>query len=175
MNPSGKVLLNYGAMSGLSCFAFFLLLFYLGFGPLGMGAWLGSWIPVVFICFATGFMRNRILGGFITYRQALRIGFLTAVSSGFLFALLVYIFGTVIHPGLIEEYKTGMVADMEQSKNLLPSEMYETALENLEKATLFNIVSADFFYKCVGGFLISLITAGFYKRTNFNQDHDNVV
>jgi hypothetical protein len=174
MSLSGKVLLNYGAMSGLSSFGFFLLLYYMGVNPLGMGAWLGSWIPIVFICLATGFMRNKVMGGFITYRQALRIGFLTAVSSGFLFALLVYIFGTVIQPGLIEEYKAGMVADMEQSKSLLPSEMYETALENLEKATLFNIVSADFFYKCVGGFLVSLITAGFYKRINFNQGNDNI-
>jgi hypothetical protein len=164
MNPSGEVMLNYGAMSGLSSFAFFLLLYYTGYNPLGQASFLGSWIPIIFICLATGYYRDKLMAGQISYWQSFRIGFLTASSGAFLYALVVFIFASLVSNQLVEDYKNEMMEGLEKTKSILGESFYETNMENLDKTTLFTLVSGDFFSKTLGGFFISLVTAGFYRR-----------
>lgn len=165
-------MLNYGAMSGLSSFGFFLILFYLGWNPFGQISFLGFWIPIVFVCMATGNMRNNLLGGYITYGQAFRIGFLTASSAGFLYALLIYIFGTLIQPGLIDIHKLELAEGIEKTRAIFGEKFYESNLENVDKTTIFTMASGEFFSKSFGGFLISLITAGFYRRLKLYQEEE---
>jgi len=172
MNPTGKVMLNYGAMSGLCSFVFFLMLQGMGWNALGQASLLGSWIPVVFICLATGKLRDHFLGGFITYGQAFRLGFLTACSGAFLFALILYIYGTAVNHELIEVYKSDVLEDLEKTKSILNDTIYEASMESLDKTTMFTIASSAFFSKTFGGLLVSLITAGFYRRTPMIQDQE---
>lgn len=169
MNPNGKVILNYGGGSGLSSFGMFLLIQWIGWNPLGQASLLGLWIPVVFICLATGYYRDHILDGTISYGQAFRVGFLTCSAGALLFALFLYIYGTIINPGLVDVYKQYLMEGIEQSKIFLGEDMfekiYQSSLENLDKTTMYTIASSDFFNKTFGGFLVSLITAGFYRRS----------
>lgn len=173
MNPSGKVILNYGAMSGLSCFGFFLLLFTLGWNPLGQISWLGAWIPVIFIALSTGYFRDKLSGGYITYGHAFRIGFLTACCGAFMFDSLVYIFGTFINNTILDTYKTDMLTELEKTKSMFGERFYELSMESLEKTTMYNIVSSDFFLKVLGGALTALITSGFYRKNKTIADPVN--
>ena len=170
MNPSGKVMLNYGAMCGLASFAFFILLYYLGYNALGLASLLGAWIPVVFICLATGYFRDRIAGGFMTYGQGFRIGFLTASAGAFLFALMIYIYGTALNPDFVEIYKTGAMEELEKYKTPLMEQMYDASIEGIKNTTMFAIAQDAFLSKTFGGVLISLITAGFYRRHKIFQE-----
>ena len=168
MNTPGKAILNFGAMSGLGSFAVFLLLYYLGWNPLGQASWLGAWVPVVFICLSTAYVRNHLMGGYMSYGQAYRTGFLTAFGGAVLFSLMLYLFGKVIDPGLVESYKSEMLEGLENTKSIIGENLYESSVENLDKTTLFTIASGDFFSKALGGILVSLITAGFYRKQNPN-------
>ena len=171
MPPSPfKTAANFGAMSALSCFAMFLILYYLGVNPLGPASWLAVWVPPLFIVLATKRFRDFESGGFISYSTAFRIGFLTATCGGLLYALIVYIFGTLIDPALIDNFKEMMLADLEETESLMRSvvgdSVYEQSIEEMKNTTLKTIAMTDFFYKCVGGLIISLITAAVLKRNH---------
>jgi hypothetical protein len=167
MTSPFKIAVNYGAMNGLGCFAIFILLYLGGMHPLGPAAWIGAWIPPLFIVLATLNFRNS-KGGFITYGEAFITGFLTAASGAVLYALLVYIFGTLIDQGLIDSYKEMMLADLEQTEKIIRSTfsdaMYEQGLEQIKNTTLKQTATSEFLQKTMGGFIISLITSAFIKR-----------
>ena len=169
MQPSPfKTAVNFGAMSGLSCFAIFVILYKLGINPLGPASWLAVWIPPAFIVIATKRFRDYECGGFISFSMAFRAGLLTAISGGFLYALIVYIFGTLIDPALIDDFKELMLADLEQTESMIRSivgdSVYEQSIEEMKNTTLKSIAMTDFFYKFFGGIIISLITAAILKR-----------
>lgn len=163
-----KIAVNYGAMSGLACFAMFLLLYYSGLNPIGPASWLAVWIPPLFIFLAIRRFRDVELAGFINYSSALMTGIFTATSGALLYALIVYIFGTLIDPAMIDNFKEMMLADFEKSEEMMRSiigdSMYEQSLEEMKKTTLKSIAMNDFFTKCMGGGIISVIAAAIMKR-----------
>ncbi|HKR06345.1 MAG TPA: DUF4199 domain-containing protein [Bacteroidia bacterium] len=165
-NPLLKTAVNFGAMSGLGSFAVFLGLFYKGINPLGNASWLGAWIPVVFICIATKIYRDHFLAGEISYAQAMKIGLTTALAASFLFALLVYIFTTLIDDNVISMYKNEFLQGMEETKFMFSDEMYDQTIANMDKVTIINIAFTDFLAKMFGALLVTLITAAFYRKQN---------
>jgi hypothetical protein len=162
--PVLRTALNYGAGIGISCFVVFLLIYFAGFNPLGNASWLGAWIPVVFICLSTRHFREQETEGFIGYGNAFRIGLLTAMAGALLFALIIYLFGTLIDSNLVTLYKNDVVEQLEQTKAFLGDSLYEKMMENVNQTTMFSISSGDFFTKCIGGLIVSLITAAVYKK-----------
>ncbi len=171
MQPSPfKTAVNFGAMSGLSCFAIFVILYKMGINPLGPGSWLAVWIPPTFIVIATKRFRDYECGGFISFTSAFRTGLLTAMSGGLLYALLIYIFGTLIDATLLDNFKALMLADLEQTEGMIRSvvgdSVYEQSIEEMKNTTLKSIAMTDFLYKFFGGVIISLITAAFLKRNH---------
>jgi uncharacterized protein DUF4199 len=163
-NPLLKTAVNFGAMSGLCSFAVFLGLYYKGINPLGNASWLGWWIPVVFICIATKIYRDRFLAGEISYGQAMKIGLTTAMAASFLFVLLIYIFASLIDSNVVTMYKNEALKGMEETKFIFSDEMYEEAIESIEKINIRNIAFNDFLTKMFGALLVSLVTAAVYRR-----------
>lgn len=163
-----KYALNYGAMSGIGVFIFFLVFYFTGINPLGNIMWLAAWIPVVFICRATKNFRDYELEGFISYGQAWQMGVLTGVSSALLSALLTYIFCKVIDPEIVESFKSDNLQQLEaikeQISGMMSDSMYEKAQESFEKMDVQTVASGEFFNKSIGSILVSLITAAIYKR-----------
>lgn len=168
--PVLKTALNYGAISGLCSFAFFLLLYFTGLFPLGPASWLGCWIPVVFMVFGTRHHRDHELNGNISYWTAFRGGFLVATCGGLLFALLLYLFGTVMAPGFTDMFKQESYNALEQTKSITESMlgkgMYDEAVRNIDKITLSSIAFQEFMYKSLGGLLAAFITAAAIRRSN---------
>lgn len=169
-NPLLKTAVNFGAMSGLGSFAVFLGLYYKGINPLGNASWLGAWIPVVFICIATKICRDRFLAGEISYGQAMKIGLTTAMAASFLFALLVYIFATLIDNNVITMYKNEFLQGMEDTKFMFSDEMYEQTIESMDKITIINIAFTDFLAKMLGALLLTLVTAAIYRKQNIEPE-----
>lgn len=173
-----RTALQYGAYSGLSCFAFFLLLYYSGHNPLGKWSWLGAWIPIVFIAVGTKHFRDVVLDGYINYGKALSIGTLISAAAAITFSLLVYCFGSVIATSLAEMQFNDAVNTLEKGKDILGEEWYEKTMTQLEESkntiTTASIAFNDFFSKSLGGFIVSLIVAAFYKREKpFFEKSDN--
>lgn len=160
--------LNYGALSGLSCFAVFLLLYFLGINPLGNSSWLSAWIPVVIICVSTKTYRENELEGFMTYGEGWNVGVFTGIAGGMLYALLLYIFLKIFDANLIESFKNENIEQLykmeSELKGIIGSSVFETTLESYKRLDVKTVCSSDFFNKTIGAILVSLITAAIFKR-----------
>ena len=163
-NLSIKTALHYGALSGLSVFLFFLVIYFSGYNVFGAAPFLGFWIPVVFIVLATRFHRDHNLAGSMSFWQGFSIGLFTTFFSATLFGLAFYLFTLVYAPDLLEIYKTQAELSMEEGKALLSEAMYEKAMEGIEQVTLGSLAFSESFNKVIGGVLISLVTAAIYRR-----------
>lgn len=166
--PIMRTALNIGALYGLSSFAFFLLMYYAGLNALGTSAWLGMWIPLVFTIWSIRFYRDRECGGFISYWRAFRTGLLTIMCGAMLSALLLYLFGIIGAPDLLDNYKEQMLKGLEETEDMMTGlfsdKMYDMMVDNINKTTMSSIASSDFFNKSLGGAILSLIAAAFLKR-----------
>lgn len=176
--PVFRTALNYGAISGISSFAFFVILYILGASPLGPASWLGAWIPVLFMIMATRQYRDHENGGFISYWTAYRAGFLTAACGAFLFALLLYVFGKVIVPDFLSDYLAESLEAIEQSRKLTEDmfgeNIYDEAVRNLEKMTLSRVAAQEFFSKSFGGLLVAFLTAAVLQKKPDHPFEDGI-
>lgn len=163
-----KSSINYGAMYGLACFAMFLLIYWSGTTPLGMASWLAVWIPPLFIYLSIKHYRDNILGGAVGFGDAFRAGLITAASGALLFSLMVLIFGKVIDPMLIDDYKEYLLSQLEISegaiKGMLGENAFEASVEETKNLTLGRQSFSEFANKSVGGLIYSLIAAAILKR-----------
>ncbi len=158
--------LNYGAYYGLSAFVFAAVASYSLGNPLGLVSWLGVWIPILFICLAMKHQRDSVLGGYIDYWDAYRTGLFTVFFGGILFGMLLYLFGTVIKPSLLADYKTDMLNETENMRNIkfFNEALVDSIVDGIEKTTLGSAIMGDYFNKTLGAALVSLIAASVYKR-----------
>ena len=167
-NPLVRIALQYGAYTGLASFAFFLLLYFLGFNPLGPGSWLAIWIPVVFIVLATRLYRDHELGGYISYWKAVGVGLLVVVASAVMYDLLLYIFFVLIDPSLVQLQLNQDIESMERAKGMFSEENYEKLMaqfeKNKDKYTAGGLSVSNFEGKLIVGFIISLITAAVLRK-----------
>ena len=167
-NPQVKTAMQYGAYSGLSSFCFFLLLYFVSSNPLGNKSWLGAWIPIVFIVLGTKYFRDSENGGFIAYWRGVGTGTFIALFSSLLFALLIYLFGTLADPQILENYKVESLQGIEEAKKFLTSETMlsrlDEAIEKIEKFSMSELALSFFYNGIFGGFVISLIVAAVLKK-----------
>ncbi len=170
MSSVVKFILNYGALSGIIHFVLAILLFQAGMNPLGQSGWLLAWIPLVFMSLACKNLRNSFFEGFISYWKAFRISFLTGSASAFLFALLVYIYGSYFNSDLLEVFKKEVFESLEMTRSFIGESLYETGMDNLENTTMFSAANSDFLNKVFGAIIASLIIAAFFRRNNYNID-----
>jgi hypothetical protein len=163
-----KSSVNFGAMYGLACFAMFLLIYWAGKNPLGPASWLAVWIPPLFIVLSIRYYRNNILGGTITFGEALRAGLITVLSGAMLYSLFVVIFGKLIDPEMIDSLKEQLLTELETMeamvKNMMGDAMYENSIEEIKGMTLGRQAFSEFLNKSLSGLVYSLIAAAALKR-----------
>ena len=61
-------------------------------------------------------------------------------------------------------YHFEMMQNAEQLKIMVGEEMYAQLIVELEKITFTTLAFWDFIYKLIGGFLVSLILAGIFRK-----------
>lgn len=160
--------MNYGAMAALSCFAMFMLIYLMGINPLGPASWMAVWIPPLFIYLSIRYYRNELSGGYVKFADAFRAGMLTSFGCALLYALMVYIFGKIADPGLMDSFRETMLQNLEttetEMRNMLGDTMYERSVEEMKNMTLANQAFSDFLYKIISGTVFSLIFAAIMKK-----------
>jgi hypothetical protein len=160
--------LNYGGLLGIGTMTVFIILYKMGYNPLGNASWLSAWIPVVVIAKSTAAYRNEELEGYMSYGEGFRIGVLTGAAGGLLSALMIYIFCTIVDASIVDDFKTQTLDQMQlvekQMRGLISDNMYDKAIEAYNNISIQSIVTSEFSNKLIGGILISLITAAVYKK-----------
>ena len=177
-----KIPLNYGTIAGMVYFLLFVLLYYAGLNPLGKWSYLGVWIPFVVIFLGIKHLRDRELGGNISFGKAVGSGMLISFVFASLFGILSYSFGSFIATDVVELEMTELMQQMDEMQIQI-DEMkamgnssfaeslqvyYNKAAEGLEKNpenfTLSAFLWGDFTGKLYGGFFVSLIIGLILKK-----------
>lgn len=173
--PILKTALNFGALSGLGSFSVFLVLYWLGFNPLGPSSWMGVWVPLLFMILASRHYRNVENSGFLFYWQGFRLAFLTACAGAMIYGALSWAFVTIIDASILDTFKQQSLEALELTEGMMKSFMGETAfeqsVESINNMNMGDVASSDVFNKMLGGLLSAFIIAAFMRREpNFKDE-----
>lgn len=168
-NPFFRITMQAGAYSGLSLFGLFILLYFFVSTPLGNWSYAGFWIPVVFIRMGILHYRKEAGEGFVGYGRALLVGMATGIFSSILYGLLVFIFGTLVDPLILDNFKEETLKGIEEGMKYMQggqlAGMMEKAILEIEKMGMEDISLSVFYNGSLYGFFISLIAAGILKKS----------
>ncbi|RLD60917.1 MAG: hypothetical protein DRI95_14865 [Bacteroidetes bacterium] len=168
-----KNALNWGLIVGIVLIIYSILMYFL---DLSLEKWV-SWVSYVLliggIVYSTIQYRDTVLGGSITYTQALGFGVIVSLYAAVLSGIYSYVFFTFIDPDFIEK-----IVEMTQQQMLdqgLTEDQVEQAME-MQKGfmkpwimVLISIPALTFM-----GFIFSLITSIFLKKEGANDVFDDV-
>ncbi len=168
-----KNALNWGLIVGIVLIIYSILMYFL---DLSLEKWV-SWVSYVLliggIIYSTIQYRDTVLGGSITYTQALGFGVIVSLYASVLSGIYSYVFFTFIDPDFIEK-----IVEMTQQQMLdqgLTEDQVEQAME-MQKGfmkpwvmVLISIPALTFM-----GFIFSLITSIFLKKEGVNDVFDDV-
>ena len=168
-----KSSLNWGLIVGIILIIYSVIMFFLGLNLEKWGVWVSYLIMIGGIIYSTINYRDKELGGFISYGQALGFGTLVIFFAGIILSAYSYIEMTIIDtdiPGKILE-----MAEEALIEQGMPDEQIEVAVEWQKKLmkpgvmVAMGIVGSAFM-----GFIFSLITSIFLKKeatgTNFTEE-----
>ncbi len=160
----------YGLLSALCSFAWFLIVFFIGKNSFGPWSWLAAWVPIAFIIIGIKVHRDRDLGGPISFGRCLGVAMIVAVCASLLFAILSFVFTSILGDNLIVAHITEAEEGMEKAKGFLSEEMFDKAMQAIEEMkadhmkALRQIVFGNFVWGMIGEFFVAIIASAVMKK-----------
>jgi hypothetical protein len=161
-----KLAANYGTISGLIAFAYFVILASNDLNPLGNWKFIASIIPIYFIYAGVKKHRNENFGGYIKYGQAFSFSLAITFFYATTFAALVYIYGKAIDTDIVGIVKADTLQQVDKLSEVLgdDSKMVDKAVSELEKMTIGSLAMGEYWNKIIWGFILGLIVSAFLKK-----------
>jgi len=159
--------LMYGIYLGFALIVYSLLLFLLDVDQESWLTWIAYVIMAAGLFWAMISIRDKELGGFISYGKAFGAGFWTALFAAIISGIFTYIYVIYIDPGLIDEILLKAEESILEGNPDMSDEQFDTAMMWTEKFTSPVMITvwasvANIFF----GVILSLIIAIFAKREN---------
>ncbi|MFN8259235.1 MAG: DUF4199 domain-containing protein [Bacteroidales bacterium] len=158
-----KNALNWGVIMGIVLVIYSLIMWFIGLSLEKWTNWLSYLFVVVILILATINYRDKVLGGFMSYGQALGFGILVILIGVVISSIYNYIFMTFIDPEIINK----MLAMQEEDflKSGLTDDQIDRTMEMTKKfmtplVISIMIIPVSVFF----GFIITLITSIFLKK-----------
>ncbi len=159
-----------GGLGVLIALVFYLINPELSFSTTGMI--LGLTIPLICM-YLSGTEERKLLGGYISWGQALKATFLTFLIGFFISAIFQYILTTFIDPSLVEIQIEQALEMAEKFASMGGQEMseddIETIRENSSPSFMKMLMNSLVASACIG-FPISAILSLFIMKKNPEQD-----
>jgi len=158
-----KSALNWGVIMGIVMIIYNLIMFFLDLSLEQWVGWVSYIVMIAIIVVSTINYRDKVLGGAITYGQALGFGVMVVLFSSIISSIYTYVFVTVIDP----EFANKILAMTEQKMVAkgIPEQQIEAGL-SMQKKFMSPIMMSVFvipvtvFFGCI----FSLITSAFLKK-----------
>lgn len=158
-----KNALNWGVIMGIVLVIYSLIMWFIGLSLEKWTNWLSYLFVVVILILATINYRDKVLGGFMSYGQALGFGILVILIGVVISSIYNYIFMTFIDPEIINK----MLAMQEEEflKSGLTDDQIDRTMEMTKKfmtplVISIMVIPVSVFF----GFIITLITSIFLKK-----------
>lgn len=157
-----KSSLTYGLFLGIALVLVSVLYYATGNAFNKSAEWLSYGVMIAGVIIAQLQFR-KLLGGFLSYAEALSVGILTMLFASIITGFFTYLLYAVIDPSLQEQMKLALEEQI-FNRNI-PEEQLDLAVEI---ASIFKNPVVMFFMNIIGGafvgLLISLITAIFTQK-----------
>ena len=159
--------LMYGVYLGLTLIVYSLLLFLFDVDSESWLKWISYVIMAAGIFWAMISIRDKQLGGFMSYGKAFGSGFWTVLFASVITAIFTYFYVIYIDTGMIDEILLKAEESMLEGNPNMSDEQLDQALAMTEKFTSPVMISVwAFIANVIFGTILSLIIAIFAKREN---------
>lgn len=158
--------LIFGALAGVSCFLFFLAMYFSFDNPLSLRRPdLG--INVIFIFFAIWYYKKQ-MGGFLHFYEGFSIGFLTNIIGAFISGILIYLFIEFIDlkpfTTWILEGKLLLIKQKDTFGKILNDESFRRQLLSFDNAKPYQLFLDELMFKQLAIIFISLMSMVMRKQ-----------
>jgi len=161
--------LKFGFFGALAGFIIILLLYFLGANPYGQLSWWG-FLPIPVVIFWGISELKKQLAGNLGFLKALFAGFLIAFFIAILSALLLYIFGSLAGPEVLQDHVGEMKVLFGQTSaqalkdKVLTQETIDNTYKVIERTTLSDLVIDVLVKKFFIGLLTAIIGAIYFRK-----------
>lgn len=162
-----KTALTYGLLIGVLLIVIHLVFYFAGAMTSQYMAYVYYAVMLTGIILATKAWRDEVMGGYISYGQALGFGTLTIFFASALVGIYIFIFYKFVDPGALNELMAAAEQKMIEKNPSISDEELDLALTVSKKFMKPGImaISSILNYTFLG-FVMSLITSIFMKKTN---------
>lgn len=162
-----RVGVRYGVLCGIACFALVLALYLFGYNPLGEAGRF-SYLPIpVFIFLGLRYFKSfhdAEIGFWKGLRVGLAITFYTALCTGMLVYLMIYLIGPEIVQQHVAQMKALLDETREEQIRIMGERMYEQGYQALDSVTPSMLAADDFVKRMFAGGLFSVVAAVFFRK-----------
>jgi hypothetical protein len=171
-----QLTMTYGAILGIISVIFSLILYIAGYMPYNfkriiLVGLISLALMIVFVVAGTKAYRDKVLGGTISYGQALLAGLLIVVFSTVIGSFYTLIFNLYIDPEYLNKVMDASKDWTYEFMNNMgtPDAQIEDAMEKIERQQANSTPLKTFFQSlytsAIFGFVLSLITSAFIKKS----------
>lgn len=158
---------RYGVLCGIACFALVALLYVTGYNPFGEWGRV-TYLPIPAFIFLAIRNFKKYNQGQLSFGKGFRLGlavsFYTALCTGMLIFVLIYLVG----PEILQQHVTEMKALLEETREeqikLLGQKMYDEGFKALDSITPSMLATDDFVRRIFAGGIFSLVAAVFFRK-----------
>ena len=163
-SPSAfKATLTYGILLGVAMIVLHLVMFLLDMHKNQNLSYITLVLILIGMTVGTIDYRNKKLNGFISYGQAVKIGFLTILFAAIVSAVYTYIFYSAISPGDLQDIRMEQAQDV-YNRNLDPDAEAQMLKWQGYFITPFVLSFGSVIFYAIPGILIALFIAIFLKK-----------
>jgi hypothetical protein len=159
-----KHAMTYGAIIGLILVVYSVILYLTGLTFNKASGYVQYLILFVGLYLGTKSYRDKVLGGYIKFGQALVFGLIISVFVGIITIFFNFIMLRYIDPGLIDKYMAIMEETFQNSRFIPADQMDEMLERSRESMTAIWSLPVGVFVFSVIGFIFSLVTSAFLKK-----------
>lgn len=164
-----KIPFELGTWAGLAAFAYFMLIWFSPYSPLGIARYGGFWIPILFVFLSVSKQRKAITKEEeYTFGNAFMTGMLTVMVLGIVKGILVYMMLEFVDINLIHETFAEQARLIEKLRQLAPENAGEMKIKMPEGPDEYpssqQMAYAELNLYFMGGIPVSLLAALIFKK-----------
>lgn len=166
--PLLKIPLQFGLLTGLLSFGYFLGLYALDISPLGNVRTPDFGIHIIMICYACWYYRKNVGEGWMHLWEGLTIGYVVNMTAAFITGWMIYFFVVYYNPDVFNNYLTEMQQLLLGKKTELVEQIgedeFQTLMSKVKENTPSTLITDEISKKFMLGIIPILLISLFFRR-----------
>lgn len=166
--PLLKIPLSFGILTGLLAFGYFLVLYLMGFPPLGNIRTPDFGLHIIMACYACWYYRKNYGQGWLHLWEGLTIGYVINMTAAFVTGWLIYFFVVYYDPQVFVNYLNDMQNLLTGRKAELVGQIgedeFQLLLTKVKENEPSTLITDEISKKFMLGIIPILLVSLFFRR-----------